>query len=141
MEAEEANNKRIWTIKGNKYRDVDDKTNNNPHHSHNHHDYGVDKRMIHDLLNNYYTNASLMANSYKSATFLGFYNSCTVRAAYNYGKHVGIEFQLVDDVLHFDVDGKYGGGDNNNDGSGARKKTGKGSLTDLRLGLVTAPVL
>ena len=46
---------------------------------------------------------------------------------------MGIAFQLVDDVLNFDVDGEYSGG--------TKKKTRKGTLTDLRSGVVTAPVL
>ena len=54
---------------------------------------------------------------------------------------MGIAFQLVDNVLDFDVGGEYGGGNNNNSGGGARKKTGKGTLTDLISGVVIAPVL
>ena len=52
-----------------------------------------------------------------------------------------IAFQLVDDVLNFNVDGNYGSIDNNNGGGIARKKTGKGKLMDLRLGVVTTPFL
>ena len=55
-----------------------------------------------------------MANLCKSAAVLGLYDYSTVRAAYNYGNHMGIAFQLVDVVLNFDVDGEYGGGNNNN---------------------------
>ena len=54
---------------------------------------------------------------------------------------MGIAFYLVDDVLDFDVDCENGGGDNNNSGGGPRKKTGKGTLTDLISGVVTAPFL
>ena len=54
---------------------------------------------------------------------------------------MGIAFQLVDNVLDFDVGGEYGGGNNNNSGGGARKKTGKVTLTDIRSEVVTAPVL
>ena len=54
---------------------------------------------------------------------------------------MGIAFQLVDNVLDFDVGGEYGGGNNNNSGGGARKKTGKVTLTDIRSEVVTSPVL
>ena len=54
---------------------------------------------------------------------------------------MGIDCQIVDDTLELYVDGEYSGGDNNNDGGGAGKKTGKGTLMDLRFGVVTAPVL
>ena len=47
----------------------------------------------------------------------------------------------MDEVLDFDVDGEYGGGNNNNGGGSASKKTGKGTLADLRLEVVMAPVL
>ena len=44
-------------------------------------------------------------------------------------------------MLDLDVDGEYNSSNNNKGGSGARRKTGRGTLTDLRLGVVTAPVL
>ena len=69
------------------------------------------------------------------------YNPCTVRAVYDYSKHVVVSFQPVDNVLDFDVDFEYGSGDNNNGRSGKRKKTEKGKFMDIRLGVVTAPVL
>ena len=97
--------------------------------------------MIYYLRNNYYKNALLMDNSCKLAMVLGSYDYCTVRVAYNYGNHGGIAFQIVDEVLEFDVDGQYGGGNNNNGGGGTRKKTEKGKLTDLRSGVVMSLVL
>ena len=97
--------------------------------------------MIYYLRKNYYKNASLMDNSCKLAVVLGSYDYCTVRVAYNYGNHGGIAFQIVDEVLEFDVDGQYGGGNNNNGGGGTRKKTEKGRLTIPRSGAIMAPVL
>ena len=47
-------------------------------------------------------------------------------ASYRYGKHVGMAFQLVDDVLDFE---------------GSLLSMGKPALADLRAGLSTAPVL
>jgi len=67
-----------------------------------------------------------MANSCKSAALLGNYPPELVTASYRYGKHVGMAFQLVDDVLDFE---------------GTLSQLGKPSLADLKAGLVTAPVL
>jgi geranylgeranyl pyrophosphate synthase len=84
------------------------------------------ERVVYYLRKNFYKTASLMANSCKSAALLGDYPSNYVDAAYRYGKHVGMAFQLVDDVLDFE---------------GSFKSLGKPSLADLKAGLATAPVL
>ena len=139
--AEEAGNKRIWTIERNKDLDADENDNSDPQHSHHHHKDGVDERVIYYLHKNYYKTTLLMTNSFKSAAVLGSYDSCTVRAAYNYGKHGGIAFRLVEDVLNFDVDGEYDGGNNNNGSGGAKQKMGNSTLMDIRLEVVTKPVL
>mmetsp|Transcript_81999 Transcript_81999/g.163823 ORF Transcript_81999/g.163823 Transcript_81999/m.163823 type:complete len:566 (-) Transcript_81999:269-1966(-) len=47
-------------------------------------------------------------------------------AAFAYGKHLGLAFQLVDDVLDFE---------------GSLQSLGKPALADLKAGLATAPVL
>ncbi|GFH51339.1 hypothetical protein CTEN210_07815 [Chaetoceros tenuissimus] len=83
-------------------------------------------RMVQYLRKNFYKTASLMANSCKSAAILGGYNDEVVAAAYQYGKHLGIAFQLVDDVLDYD---------------GSASAMGKPALSDLNAGLATAPVL
>jgi geranylgeranyl pyrophosphate synthase len=67
-----------------------------------------------------------MANSCKSAALLGMYDANLVEASYRYGKHVGMAFQLVDDVLDFE---------------GSAESLGKPALSDLQAGLATAPVL
>ena len=84
------------------------------------------ERMVQYLRKNFYKTASLMANSCKSAAILGGYNDDVVAAAYRYGKHLGIAFQLVDDVLDYD---------------GSASAMGKPALSDLNAGLATAPVL
>lgn len=84
------------------------------------------ERMEYYLKKNYYKTGSLMANSCKSAALLAECPPELVVAAYNYGKHVGMAFQLVDDVLDFEGD---------------VKSMGKPALADLRAGLSTAPVL
>jgi geranylgeranyl pyrophosphate synthase len=67
-----------------------------------------------------------MANSCKSAALLAECPPELVVASYKYGKHIGMAFQLVDDVLDFEGD---------------VKSMGKPALADLRAGLSTAPVL
>jgi hexaprenyl-diphosphate synthase len=49
-----------------------------------------------------------------------------VDAAYTYGKHIGVAFQLIDDALDFE---------------GSASSLGKPALADLNAGLSTAPVL
>merc|ERR1719491_1894956 len=78
------------------------------------------------LQKNFYKTGSLMANSCKSAAILGGYNDGVVGAAYRYGKHLGVAFQLVDDILDFD---------------GSVSVMGKPALADLHAGIATAPVL
>ena len=78
------------------------------------------------LHKNYYKTGSLMANSCKAAAVLDNQPADVCDAAFNYGKHVGLAFQLVDDVLDFEGD---------------LATLGKPPLADLRSGLATAPVL
>lgn len=84
------------------------------------------ERMIYYLKKNFYKTGSLMANSCKSAALLAECPPPLVVASYKYGKHFGMAFQLVDDVLDFEGD---------------VKSMGKPALADLRAGLSTAPVL
>ncbi|KAL3921769.1 MAG: hypothetical protein SGILL_002570 [Bacillariaceae sp.] len=84
------------------------------------------ERMVYYLKKNYYKTGSLMANSCKSAALLAECPPDLVMASYKYGKHIGMAFQLVDDVLDFEGD---------------VKSMGKPALADLRAGLSTAPVL
>ncbi len=86
----------------------------------------VEDRLVHYLRKNFYKTASLMANSCKSAAILGDYDDNIIEGAYKYGKHLGVSFQLVDDVLDFD---------------GSASDMGKAALADLNAGLATAPVL
>ena len=84
------------------------------------------------LRKNFYKTASLMANSCKSAALLGAsangsgISPVVVEAAYLYGKHIGVAFQLIDDALDFE---------------GSAASLGKPALADLNAGLSTAPVL
>lgn len=94
-----------------------DNDESNPHY---------ESPLVYYLRKNFYKTASLMAQSCKSVAILGNYNDNLVMASYQYGKHLGIAFQLVDDVLDFD---------------GKASTMGKPALTDLNAGLATAPVL
>ena len=47
-------------------------------------------------------------------------------AAYNYGRSIGIAFQLIDDIHDYEA---------------SSEKLGKTATNDLKLGLATAPVL
>jgi geranylgeranyl pyrophosphate synthase len=85
-----------------------------------------ESRLTYYLRKNYFKTASLMANSCRSAALLGNYAQELVDCSYAYGKHIGMAFQLVDDVLDFE---------------GAAALMGKPALSDLNAGLATAPVL
>lgn len=47
----------------------------------------------------YYKTGSLMANSCKAVALLGCYPDTVSEAAFKYGLHVGVAFQLIDDLL------------------------------------------
>jgi len=74
----------------------------------------------------YYKTGSLMANSCKAIAMLGCYPDYVCTAAFKYGLHVGVAFQLVDDLLDF---------------QGTAATLGKPALADIKSGLATAPVL
>jgi solanesyl diphosphate synthase len=85
-----------------------------------------ESRLEYYLRKNYFKTASLMANSCRSAALLGGYQEDIVDCSYLYGKHIGMAFQLVDDVLDF---------------AGSESTMGKPALADLNAGLATAPIL
>lgn len=74
----------------------------------------------------YLKTASLIANSCKSVALLGDHNQQVAQLAYDYGYHLGMSFQLIDDVLDF---------------VGSSSSLGKPTLSDLKSGIATAPVL
>lgn len=80
------------------------------------------------LRKSYFKTASLICSSCKCAALLAGYeekDQVTV-AAEEYGYHMGMAFQIVDDILDF---------------SGASATLGKPAQADMELGLSTAPVL
>lgn len=84
------------------------------------------ERFKHYLEKTFKKTASLIANSCKAVSILVSSDPAVHEIAFQYGKNVGIAFQLVDDVLDFT--------------SGANK-LGKPTAADLKLGLATGPVL
>ena len=70
--------------------------------------------------------ASLIANSCKAAGVLSNLNDEKLNSLYNFGKNIGLAFQVVDDILDF---------------TGNDKQLGKPAVSDLASGYLTAPVL
>uniref|UniRef100_A0A060TD48 ARAD1D48136p n=1 Tax=Blastobotrys adeninivorans TaxID=409370 RepID=A0A060TD48_BLAAD len=74
----------------------------------------------------YLKTASLMSKSCRAAAVLSGARDPVVEAAYQYGRNLGLCFQIVDDMLDYTV---------------TDRDLGKPSGADLKLGLATAPVL
>ncbi|XP_010670597.1 solanesyl-diphosphate synthase 1, mitochondrial isoform X2 [Beta vulgaris subsp. vulgaris] len=74
----------------------------------------------------YFKTASLISNSCKAIALLAGQSAEAATLAYDYGKNLGLAYQLIDDVLDF---------------TGTSASLGKGSLSDIRHGIVTAPLL
>ncbi|XP_078519556.1 all trans-polyprenyl-diphosphate synthase PDSS1 isoform X1 [Lissotriton helveticus] len=84
------------------------------------------ERFAHYLEKTFKKTASLIANSCKAVSILGCPDPKVHEIAYQYGKNIGIAFQLIDDVLDF---------------TACAGQLGKPTAADLRLGLATGPVL
>lgn len=78
------------------------------------------------LEKSYYKTASLIANSAKSAAILSNESSDLAEKLYNYGKNLGLAFQIVDDILDF---------------TASTEVLGKPAGSDLISGNLTIPVL
>lgn len=74
----------------------------------------------------FHKTASLLASSCKAATILNKASIVTQNNFYNYGKHLGLAFQIIDDIL---------------DIISTHKNMGKPSGLDLKNGNLTAPLL
>jgi decaprenyl-diphosphate synthase subunit 1 len=84
------------------------------------------ERFEHYLSKSFNKTASLMAYSCKANAVLSGTGPDGVDAAFEYGRNIGIAFQLVDDLLDF---------------VSSADQLGKPAAADLQLGLATAPVL
>jgi geranyl diphosphate synthase len=80
------------------------------------------------LRKSYFKTASLICSSCKSAALLAGYKEedDTTVAAEEFGYHLGMAFQIIDDILDF---------------TGASSALGKPAQADMKLGLATAPIL
>lgn len=82
-------------------------------------------------INNYihksfHKTASLLASSCKAAAIISCTDINSQNKFYNYGKHLGLAFQIIDDIL--DIIGTY-------------KNMGKSAGSDLKNGNLTSPLL
>ncbi|XP_014467722.1 PREDICTED: decaprenyl-diphosphate synthase subunit 1 [Dinoponera quadriceps] len=84
------------------------------------------ERFAHYFSKTYLKTGSLMANCTKSVALLAEVDDHLIEMAYQYGRNVGLAFQLVDDLLDFVA---------------SAEAIGKPAAADLKLGLATAPVL
>ncbi|KAI5698560.1 hypothetical protein M8J75_008617 [Diaphorina citri] len=84
------------------------------------------ERFAHYLTKTYRKTASLIANCVKASAMLGGADDKLSEVAFEYGRNLGIAFQLVDDLLDF---------------ISSSDAMGKPTAADLKLGLATAPVL
>ncbi|XP_050072218.1 all trans-polyprenyl-diphosphate synthase PDSS1-like [Anopheles maculipalpis] len=83
-------------------------------------------RFAHYYTKTYRKTASLIANSLKAVGVVSGVDNSMVQLSYQYGRNIGIAFQLVDDLLDF---------------VSSSEEIGKPVTVDLKLGLATAPVL
>ncbi len=74
----------------------------------------------------YCKTASLIANSSKAAGLLSGVEEEVAKSLYRYGRHLGLAFQIVDDIFDF---------------TGSAEALGKPAGSDLKSGNLTAPVL
>ena len=74
----------------------------------------------------YYKTASLIANSAKASGILSGVEETVAESLYQYGRNLGLAFQIVDDILDF---------------TGSTEVLGKPAGSDLADGHITAPVL
>ncbi|BAZ69059.1 MAG: solanesyl diphosphate synthase [Pelatocladus maniniholoensis HA4357-MV3] len=78
------------------------------------------------LKKSYYKSASIIANSSKAAGVISEVSKKTAECLYDYGRNLGLAFQIVDDILDF---------------TSSIDTLGKPAGSDLKSGNLTAPVL
>ncbi|KAL6944731.1 coq1 putative hexaprenyl diphosphate synthase [Hanseniaspora osmophila] len=90
------------------------------------HDKIIELAFEYYLHKTYLKTAALISKSCRSAAILSGAQENVINECYEFGKNVGICFQLVDDMLDFTI---------------SSKDLGKPAGADLELGIATAPVL
>lgn len=88
--------------------------------------FDCDVKLDEYLLKSYYKTASLVAASTKGAAIFSNVNSSISTHMYEYGKNLGLSFQVVDDILDF---------------TQTAEQLGKPAGSDLSKGNLTAPVI
>ena len=78
------------------------------------------------LLKSYYKTASLIAASTKSAAIFSSVDISICEQMFEYGRNLGLSFQVVDDILDF---------------TQSAEQLGKPACSDLAMGNLTAPVI
>lgn len=90
------------------------------------HQTNVDAAFEYYLHKTYLKTASLMSKLSRAAAVLSGANDLVIENCYEYGRNLGLCFQIVDDMLDY---------------TSSDASIGKPSQADLKLGLATAPVL
>ncbi|KAG8386495.1 hypothetical protein BUALT_Bualt03G0154500 [Buddleja alternifolia] len=88
--------------------------------------FDCDVQLDEYLIKSYYKTASLIAASTKSAAIFSGVQSDISEQMYQYGKNLGLSFQVVDDILDF---------------TQSAEQLGKPAASDLAKGNLTAPVI
>lgn len=88
--------------------------------------FDCDVQLDEYLIKSYYKTASLIAASAKGAAIFSGVDSDVTEQMYQYGKNLGLSFQVVDDVLDF---------------TQSAEQLGKPAGSDLAKGILTAPVI
>lgn len=88
--------------------------------------FDCDVQLDEYLIKSYYKTASLIAASTKGAAIFSGVDSDVTEQMYQYGKNLGLSFQVVDDVLDF---------------TQSAEQLGKPAGSDLAKGILTAPVI
>ncbi|KAG0451179.1 hypothetical protein HPP92_026554 [Vanilla planifolia] len=84
------------------------------------------RSMEYYLQKTFYKTGSLIAHGCKAIALLAGQTAEVALLAYNFGRNLGMAYQLIDDVLDF---------------TGTSSILGKGSLSDIKQNIVTAPIL
>lgn len=88
--------------------------------------FDCDVQLEEYLIKSYYKTASLIAASTKGAAIFSGADSGITEKMYEYGRNLGLSFQIVDDILDF---------------TQSAEQLGKPSGSDLAKGNLTAPVI
>jgi hexaprenyl-diphosphate synthase len=99
--------------------------------------------LVHYLTKSYYKTASLLANSCRSAALLGAHDARAQALAYEFGKQLGLCFQVVDDLLDARASAAAAAASSSLTSSAAAavlQQLGK-PANDLESGATTAPLL